>query len=118
MCEKPLVLNTKEAKALLEIAGNSNCVTAVSFNLRYYPLVQQARKMVQGNSLGRIFSYHGRYLQDWLLFDTDYSWRVDSVSRTNQGYMDIGSHWLDMAEYILDRGCSSLRGYQDIPSCS
>ena len=119
VCEKPLVLNTKEAKALLEIAGNSNCVTAVSFNLRYYPLVQQARKMVQGNSLGRIFSYHGRYLQDWLLFDTDYSWRVDSsISGPTRAISDIGSHWLDMAEYILGQRvaavCADIRTFHPV----
>lgn len=45
---------------------------------------------------------HGSYLQDWLLYDTDYNWRIESKYAGNSRCVaDIGSQWMDLAQYIL-----------------
>ena len=109
ICEKPLVVHSDQARELVALAKEKGRVAVTSFNLRFYPLVQQARAMVQKGELGTIYAYHGCYLQDWLLFEKDYTWRLDSsISGTSRAVADIGSHWLDMAEFILDKHVTSL----------
>lgn len=101
ICEKPLVLAPEEARELIAIASGKGLVNAVHFNLRYYPLIQQARAMVQRGGLGKIFSFQGTYFQDWLFHDTDFNWRLESeISGASRAMADIGSHLLDLAEFV------------------
>ena len=109
VCEKPLAICSKQAEELMRLAEEKGLTGVTSFNLRYYPLVQQAREMVQTGKLGRLYAYHGSYLQDWLLYDTDYSWRLDSkVSGPSRAVADIGSHWFDMACFITGSRVTEL----------
>ena len=44
---------------------------------------------------------HGSYLQDWLLFDTDYNWRLEpAVGGKSRAVADIGSHWCDLIQHV------------------
>lgn len=109
VCEKPLTINAEQAAELVKIAGRKKLLGVTSYNLRFYPMVQQAKAMIESGRLGKIYAYHGSYLQDWLLFDTDYSWRLDSrVCGKSRAVADIGSHWMDMAEYITGSKITSL----------
>jgi predicted dehydrogenase len=57
--------------------------------------------MAAKGELGRIFSIHGSYLQDWLFYDTDYNWRLEPrFSGESRAVADIGSHWMDLIEYV------------------
>jgi predicted dehydrogenase len=101
VCEKPLAMNTIESAELVELAKEKNLVNAVNFNIRMYPLVQQARSMVQSGELGDIFILQGSYLQDWLLFPTDWNWRLEpDLGGSVRAVGDIGSHWLDLLTFI------------------
>ena len=43
----------------------------------------------------------GSYLQDWLLHDTDYSWRLEpEVAGNSCAIADIGSHWMDAVQHV------------------
>lgn len=97
--EKPLTMDVKQAEALVAYAREHNIVTGVNFNCRFYPLVAQMKAMAQGGELGEIFTINGVYQQDWLLLDTDFSWRLDpEVGGESRTFGDIGSHWIDMVE--------------------
>jgi predicted dehydrogenase len=101
VCEKPLAMNARESSELVRLAAESGLVNAVHFNLRFYPLVQQARAIVQSKELGELFIVHGSYLQDWLLFDTDWNWRLEpELGGMLRAVGDIGSHWLDLLTFI------------------
>ncbi|MHB8063786.1 MAG: Gfo/Idh/MocA family protein [Ruminiclostridium sp.] len=101
VCEKPLAMNSKQAEELIEISKRKNLVNAVHFNYRFFPLVHQAKKMVVNGELGEILAINGSYQQDWLLYDTDYSWRLEpKFSGDSRAVADIGSHWLDIVEFI------------------
>src|SRR5687768_8151742 len=76
VCEKPLAMTAKESAELVKLAAEAGRVNAVHFNLRMYPMVQQARALVQAGELGDLFILQGSYLQDWLLFPTDWNWRL------------------------------------------
>lgn len=101
ICEKPLAVEVAQARALVDLAARRRAVNAVHFNVRYYPLVRQLALMVREGQLGRIFSIHGSYLQDWLLLDTDYNWRLEpGLSGRSRAVADIGSHWMDLVEHV------------------
>jgi predicted dehydrogenase len=101
VCEKPLATTVKEAEELLALAREKKLVHAVSFNLRYYPLVRQMKIMREKGELGRVYSIIGSYLQDWLFYDTDYNWRLEpDKSGDSKAIADIGSHLIDLIEYI------------------
>lgn len=101
VCEKPLAMTYKETKELADLAKEKGLVNAVHFNLRFYPLVQQAKAMVENGELGKILAVNGSYQQDWLFYQTDYNWRLNSeLSGASRAVADIGSHWFDTTEFI------------------
>ena len=99
--DKPLAMTSAEARALLDQATAAKVVHAVTFNYRGNPLVQQARDMIARGDIGRPHFAHGFYLQDWLLNDTDYSWRLEpDKGGPTSALGDIGSHWCDLAQHV------------------
>jgi predicted dehydrogenase len=101
VCEKPLATTAADSAELLREAEASGLVHCTNFNLRYYPLVQQARALVASGELGRPYHAQGGYLQDWLLYDTDWNWRLDPAAGGElRAVGDIGSHWIDMVEFV------------------
>ncbi len=102
ICEKPLAMNTKESSQLVALAEKKGLVNAVNFNIRFYPLAQDARARVQAGELGqRLYIIQGSYLQDWLLYDTDWNWRLEpDLGGELRAVADIGSHWVDLVTFI------------------
>ena len=101
LCEKPLTMSVDEARRLVEAAKAKNALHCVQHNLRYYPVVQQIREMIAAGDLGDILIVQGTYSQDWLLYDTDWNWRLDAKSNGKLRVMgDIGSHWMDMIQHL------------------
>lgn len=102
--EKPLCMTPEEAHELVELAEQAGVVHGVSFVYRQFAMVRQAQSMVREGSLGRLFASHGSYLQDWMLLDTDYNWRVDAaLGGASRAVADIGSHWCDTVQFITGR---------------
>ena len=104
----------EELVALAERQGLRNCMC---HNLRYYPMVQQMRRMREAGDLGEILVVQGTYSQDWLLYDTDWNWRVETEAGGPSRCMaDIGSHWFDMAEHVTGSASHvSLRRFANVP---
>src|SRR5688572_25311155 len=101
VCEKPLATTVKEAEELLALATEKKLVHAVSFKFRYFPLVGQMKEMREKGEVGNVFSIMGSYLQDWLFYATDYNWRLEpDKSGDSKAIADIGSHLIDLIEYI------------------
>jgi len=101
VCEKPLATTVAEGEDLVKLAAGRKLVSAVHFNIRYYPLMRQIKLMMEKGEFGEIFAVHGSYLQDWLFYPTDYNWRLEpKLSGKSRAIADIGSHWIDLIEYI------------------
>ncbi len=101
ICEKPLAVTSEESRELVRLADASGRVTAVNFNIRFYPLNQHARRMVADGELGDVRLITGHYFQDWLLLDTDWNWRLEpDKGGTLRAVGDIGSHWIDLTNFI------------------
>ncbi|MGA8491118.1 MAG: Gfo/Idh/MocA family oxidoreductase [Terriglobales bacterium] len=109
LCEKPLATSVEEGKELVALAARQGVRNCVCHNLRFYPMVQQMRAMREAGDLGEILVVQGTYFQDWLLYETDWNWRVDAKAGGPSRCMaDIGSHWFDLAEHVTGLQVSSL----------
>ena len=101
LCEKPLALSVEQAGELVSLAMRQNARNCICHNIRFYPMVQQMRSLCEAGDLGEILVVQGSYFQDWLLYDTDWNWRVDSEAGGPSRVMaDVGSHWFDLAEHV------------------
>ena len=101
VCEKPLAMTSKESAELLELAEASGRVHAVNFNNRFYPLCQHLRGLIAEGGLGEVRLVSGHYLQDWLLLDTDWNWRLEpELGGELRAVADIGSHWMDLTTFL------------------
>jgi predicted dehydrogenase len=109
ICEKPLATSVEEGKELVALAAERGVRNCVCHNLRFYPMVQQMRAMREAGDLGEILVVQGTYFQDWLLYETDWNWRVDvKTGGPSRCMADIGSHWFDLAEHVTGLQVSSL----------
>jgi predicted dehydrogenase len=109
LCEKPMTMSVSEARQLVAAAEQYNAVNCVQHNLRYYPVVQQIRQMIANGDLGEILIVQGTYSQDWLLYETDWNWRLDSKENGSLRVMgDIGSHWMDMIQHLTGLSISAV----------
>jgi predicted dehydrogenase len=102
VCEKPLATSSGETSELVERARkNPTLVTAVNYNVRFYPLALHARDLLQRGAVGRVLSVRGAYIQDWLLKDTDWNWRLlVEEGGELRAVGDIGTHWMDLILFV------------------
>ena len=101
VCEKPLAVTSAESAELVELAERSGLVHCTNFNVRFYPIVQEARARIRAGELGQVWNVHGGYLQDWLALPTDWNWRLEPDKAGElRAVGDIGSHWLDLTQFV------------------
>lgn len=106
LCEKPLASSVEEGRQMLALANEKSLAHCTLYNVRSYPQAQQMRQMRIAGELGEIRFVQGTYSQDWLFYDTDWNWRIETgKSRT---FADIGTHWCDLAEYITGLPITSI----------
>ncbi len=97
MCEKPLAMNAEESAELVEIAASTGLAAGVCYNVRFYPVNLEARARIAAGDIGEVFTIKGSYVQDWLLYETDYNWRVLADQGGElRAVSDIGTHWMDL----------------------
>jgi predicted dehydrogenase len=100
--EKPLARTAAETERMLELLRqNKDIVHGINFCYRMNPLVQEMKNKIANGEIGKPMLVHGSYLQDWLLYETDYNWRVEpEISGPSRCIADIGSHWMDTAQNV------------------
>ena len=98
LCEKPLATSTEDAREMVRLAAEKNLANCTFHNLRYYPQVQNMRRICEAGELGEVLAVQGTYSQDWLLYNTDWNWRIETGP--SRAFADIGTHWCDMVEHV------------------
>ncbi len=102
--DKPMALTTAEAEAMCAGARAAGVVNAVTFSIRYNVMLQHLRGMVTAGEIGDVNFVQGHYLQEWLLRDTDYNWRIEPDQAGNLAMVaDAGAHWYDMLQHVTGR---------------
>lgn len=114
VCDKPMTVNTEEAKELKSLVEENDLQFALTHNYTGYPMVKQARHMIQQGDLGEIRKIVVEYPQGWLATrledeNKQASWRADPEKAGPAGAIgDIGTHAENLAEYISGLQISEL----------
>jgi predicted dehydrogenase len=103
-------MTAEESAELVKLAEEKGLVNAVNFNIRFYPLVHEAKARIAAGELGdKIYIIQGSYLQDWLLYDTDWNWRLEpELGGDLRAVADIGSHWMDLVTFVTGTRIKSV----------
>lgn len=105
VCEKPLSLDPEEAAQLAAEADTyfqeRGLVTALCFNVRYYPAVIEAARLMHERGQGKAMMISGSYLQEFHLPPHPDGWRFDpALSGGQRAVSEIGTHWIDLAHAL------------------
>jgi predicted dehydrogenase len=107
VCDKPMTFDLAQAEELAKTVDSSKGVFALTHNYTGYPLVRQAREMVQSGELGEIQAIRANYIQGWLrtkLEESDQkqaAWRTDPTKSGAAGcFGDIATHAYNLGRYI------------------
>ena len=106
LCEKPMTMTIEEGEEIVKIAGKSGKLCTVNYCYSAYPMVRQARAMVQNGELGQIrvivtnFS-HGHHGNAEDASNPRVRWRYDpQMAGVSGQFADCGIHALHMASFI------------------
>ncbi|MCP4782495.1 MAG: Gfo/Idh/MocA family oxidoreductase [Fuerstiella sp.] len=107
VCDKPMTFDMAQAEELVKAVEASGVVFAVSHNYTGYPLVRQAREMIQSGELGEIQAIRSNYIQGWLRTRLEEeeqkqaAWRTDPTKSGAAGaFGDIGTHAFNLGRYM------------------
>jgi predicted dehydrogenase len=108
LSDKPATLDVAEAKALRTIvAANPNLAYGLTHTYLGYPLVVEARDIIESGGIGKVRKVFVEYIQGWLATELDNKqadWRTDPAKSGGSGCMgDIGTHAHNLAEYITGK---------------
>ena len=90
ICDKPMTRTVDEARELRGVAEASGRILAVTYNYSGYPMIRQARQMIQDGALGRIRVVQGEYAQEWLSENLEDSGHKQAVWRTDPARSGAG----------------------------
>ena len=115
ICDKPLTTTVEDAVALAGIVKKSGLIFGLTHNYTGYPLVRQAREMVQAGELGRLRVVQVEYAQDWLTTPVEATgnkqavWRTDPAQSGPAGSLgDIGTHAHNIACFVTGLRCEQV----------
>lgn len=101
VCEKPMCVTVDEADLMVAKAKEKGLMNGLNFHNRWFPMTAELTEMIKDGDLGPIHVIFGEFTQDWLLYDTDYNWRIESAeSGPTRAVSDIGSHWMDLVQHV------------------
>ncbi|TWG91273.1 putative dehydrogenase [Mesorhizobium sp. J18] len=115
ICDKPMTSNLADAKKLAALVKKSGMLFILTHNYTGYPMVRQAREMIQKGLLGEIRVVQAEYPQDWLTEKVEdagskqAAWRTDpKQSGVGGATGDIGTHAYNLARFVTGLELDSL----------
>lgn len=100
-CEKPMGLNSEEAKTMVELAANSRLILMPGFNLRHVRNFIEAKKIIDSGKLGKIIHVNAVFMNPgpYISWDPKSDWYLDG--RSGGALYDIGSHIVDLLLHLF-----------------
>ena len=106
ICDKPLTNELQEAQELIAICNKNNRIFAVCYVMSCFPMVRQARELVQSGAIGEINQIHVEFMQDWMLPNNPATpehvqWRLDPARSGKTSCVgDIGTHAAHISSFV------------------
>lgn len=101
-CEKPMALNALECEEMIRVCKENEVELMVAYYRRFFPEVVKMKEILEGGEIGKVVlarvQYSGFYHQDP---SDPNSWRVSPEVSGGGGMMDLGSHRLDLLNFLL-----------------
>src|SRR6266852_6460152 len=115
ICDKPLTTTVEDAVGLAQMVRRSGLIFGLTHNYTGYPLVRQAREMIEAGELGLIRVVQVEYAQDWLTTALETTgqkqaaWRTDPAQSGPAGSLgDIGTHAYNLACFVTGLRCDQV----------
>lgn len=101
-CEKPMALDSEQARAMFEAADAAGVVHYLNHNYRRAPAVALAKKLIEEGKLGRIHVWRSAYLQSWIM-DPNFplTWQLRRETAGSGPHADLNSHLIDLARSLV-----------------
>lgn len=97
LCEKPITLNAKEAKELIEVRNQTRVKIQEAFMVRHHPQWLKIRELIQSGKMGKLQSITGFFSYN-LPSPTNVRNRVDWGGGC---LLDIGAYCINLSRFIL-----------------
>lgn len=100
--DKPLARNAAESEEIAKAVSEGKGKLGMVFNYRFVPALMLAQKLIADGALGRIFHFHMDYLHTGYQSPSRaMSWRLRHSQSGGGALVDLGSHVIDMARFLL-----------------
>jgi len=102
ICEKPLAMNSDEAREMVKAVEKTKVKNIVCFNYRRVPAIVLAKQMIDEGKIGDIHHFRAVYLQDWIV-DPSFPmvWRFKKEIAGSGAHGDLNAHIIDLARYLV-----------------
>ncbi len=101
-CEKPLAIDSGQARRMLEAVRSAGVVHYLNHNYRRTPAVMLAKQLIDEGFVGRVFHWRGAYLQDWIVDPAfPLTWHLQQEHAGAGPHFDLGSHNVDLARFLV-----------------
>jgi predicted dehydrogenase len=100
LCEKPIGMNARQAQQMAAAAARAGVTTMVPFTYRFMPTNQFVKRLIDDGYVGQPYQLSMRYFTGYAR-SGDYAWRFDEAKAGSGILGDLGSHWVDMARWML-----------------
>ncbi len=115
VCDKPLCFSFEEAKELVELAREKKVEFMVTYTYTGYPMIREARSLVESGELGEIRTIVAEYPQDWLADPIERTGQQQASWRTDPRYAgisncvgDIGTHVENLVHFVTKQEIKKL----------
>jgi predicted dehydrogenase len=112
ICDKPLTATLSEAKKMVAAVNKSDSLFILTHNYTGYPMVRQARELVESGALGKLRLVQVEYVQEWLteqVNNKQANWRTDPMRSGVGGSIgDIGTHAYNLSKFVTGLSLSHL----------
>jgi predicted dehydrogenase len=100
LCEKPLAINARQARDMVNAAEAANVVNMTGFSKRFFPAARLGKALIEAGELGEVYALEGHYMQGWGLNpDLALVWRLQRDRAGSGALGDLGSHLFDLARW-------------------
>ena len=107
ICEKSLVTNSADAKAILDFCSRNNGFLAVTYNYSGYPMVRELRNSIRKGALGKILYFQAEMPQEgYIRVDANGNKPVPQAWRLSDGqvptiHLDLAVHLHQLIHYLI-----------------